>query len=163
SKQLGQLDSESQPPNVDVTTQSPTREVVREEALAQSTRVDVYPRSNSTNNELAADRNAEQLHVRQEVVGQRRWNVGKTIDLCWYALGVLEVVLAPRFFFERTAANAAAGFVKFILAISQPFSWPFNGMFPVPRDGNNIFDTNILVAMVVYAGIAWGVTRLLAM
>jgi hypothetical protein len=160
--QQRQLDAENQPTNVVVTTQSPAREVVREEALPQSTRVDVYPRG-SGNNELATDRNAQQLHTRQEVVGRRRYDVGKTIDLCWYVLGVLEVVLTARFFFELTAANSAAGFVKFILAISQPFSWPFNGIFPVPRDGNNIFDTNILVAMVVYAVIAWGVTRLLAM
>lgn len=53
--------------------------------------------------------------------------------------------------------------IALILGISHPFAWPFNGIFPVPRDGNNIFDTNVLIAMVVYAVIAWGITRLLAM
>jgi hypothetical protein len=154
---------ESQPSSVVVTTQSPTPEVVIEEAVPQSTRVDVYPQRDGTINELAVDRGEQQLNTRREVVRQRRFGVGKTIDLCWYALGVLEVVLAARFFFELTAANSAAGFVRIILAISQPFSWPFNGIFPVPRDGNNVFDTNILIGMVVYALIAWGVTRLLAM
>jgi hypothetical protein len=161
--QQRQSDPDLQATNVVVTTPPSTHTTERVEALPQSTRVDVYPPPASSNNELAANRGGQQLHARQEVVRQRRFQVGKSIDLCWYALGVLEVVLAVRFFFELTAASSAAGIVKFILAISQPFTWPFNGIYAVPRDGNNILDPNILIAMIVYAGIAWGITRLLAM
>ncbi len=171
-----QLDPENQPTNVVVTTQPPIRAVEREVVLPQepiyaverevvvpqATRVDVYPPTLANSNELAPDVGT-QLRVRREVVRQRRFGVGKTIDLIWYGLGVLELVLAARFFFELTAANSAAGFVKFIVAITQPFAWPFNGIFPVPRDGGNLFDVNILVAMAVYAVIAWGITRLLVM
>jgi YGGT family len=172
-----QPDPENQPTNVVVTTQAPIhaveREVVlpqapiyaveREVVLPQVTRVDVYPPSAVNGNELATDVGSQQLRVRREVVRQRRFGVGKTIDLIWYALGVLEVVLAARFFFELTAANSAAGFVKFIVAIAQPFAWPFDGIFPVPRDGSNVFDVNILVGMAVYVVIVWGITRLLEM
>ena len=158
-----QPDPENQPTNVVVTTQAPIRAVEREVVLPQATRVDVYPPSAANGNELATDVGTQQLRTRREVVRQRRFGVGKTIDLIWYALGVLEIVLAARFFFELTAANSAAGFVKFILAIAQPFAWPFNGIFPMPRDGSNVFDVNMLVAMVVYAVIAWGITRLLVM
>ncbi len=161
--QQRQLDRTSQPAIVGVTTPSPTPAVERQEVPAQSTQVEVYPQSTGANNALATDGGAHQLRARQEVVRQRRFGVGKAIDLCWFALGLLEVVLTTRFFFELTAANSAAGFVKFILALSQPFAWPFNAIFPVPRDGNNIFDTNILIGMVVYAVIAWAITRLLAM
>lgn len=161
--QQRQSDSEIQPTNVVVTPQSPPRVVEHVDAVPQTTRVDVYPRDAGTVNELAVDRTGHQLRARQEVVRERRFGVGKTIDLVWYVLGVLEVLLAGRFFFELTAANSAAGFVKLILGITQPFTWPFNGIFPVPQDGNNIFDTNILIAMAVYALLAWGITRLLAM
>jgi hypothetical protein len=161
--QQRQADPDIQPANVVVTVPSPMPAAQRQEAPSQSTQVEVYPRSAGANDAPATDRGAQQLHARQEVVRQRRFSVGKSIDLCWYALGVLEVALGVRFFFELTAANSAAGFVKFILAITQPFSWPFNGIFPVPRDGNNILDLNIIIAMGVYAGIAWGITRLLAM
>ena len=154
---------EDQPSSVVVTSQSSTPEVVVEQAVPQSTRVDVYPSNPTNGNELAADRGSQQLQARRDVVQQRRFGVGKTIDLVWYALGVLEIVLAVRFFFELTAANSAAGFVRIIFAISQPFAWPFDGIFGIPRNGNNIFDTNILIGMVVYALIAWGITRLLAM
>ena len=160
NEQQKRLNPESEPSSVVVTTQSPTPAVVLEEAIPRSTRVDVYP--NGPGNELATVRGAQQMRA-GEVVQQRRFGVGKTIDLVWYVLGVLEVVLTARFFFSLTAANSAAGFVKFIFAISQPFAWPFNGIFPVPREGNNIFDLNILLAMVVYAVIAWGIARLLAL
>src|SRR6266849_11043735 len=103
--QQRQSDPDRQPTNVVVTTPTPNRAVEREEALPLSTWVDVNPRNSGNNNELATDRGAQQLHARQEVVRQRRFSVGKTIDLCWYALGVLEVVLIARFFFELTAAN----------------------------------------------------------
>jgi hypothetical protein len=46
------------------------------------------------------------------------------------------------------------------VAIAQPFAWPFNGVFPVPRGGSNAFDVTILVGMAVYVVIAWGITRL---
>jgi hypothetical protein len=114
-------------------------------------------------NELAVDPVNRPLLTRREVVRERRYSIGKTIDFIWYLLGLLEVLLAARFFFKLTAANSAAGFVIFINGITGPFVFPFNGIFPVPRDGNNVFDTNILVAMIVYAAIFWGITRLLAM
>ena len=49
------------------------------------------------------------------------------------------------------------------LEFPEPFAWRFNGIFPIPRDGNNVFDTNVLNEMVVYLVIAWGITRFLAM
>jgi hypothetical protein len=161
--QQRQSDPDRPATNVVVTTPPSTYTTERVETVPQTTRVDVYPQPAGTNNELARAPGAQPLHARQDVVRQRRYKVGKSIDLVWYALGVLEVVLMIRFFFELTAANSAAGIVKFILAISQPFTWPFNGIYPVPREGNNILDPNILIAMIVFAGIAWGITRLLAM
>ncbi|HEY8885440.1 MAG TPA: hypothetical protein VIO35_09025, partial [Chloroflexota bacterium] len=95
-----QPDPENQPTNVVVTTQAPIRAVEREVVLPQATRVDVYPPSAANSNELATDVGTQQLRVRREVVRQRRFGVGKTIDLIWYGLGVLEIVLAARFFFE---------------------------------------------------------------
>lgn len=165
--QQRQSDQDIQPANVVVTTEAPPRVtervVERVEPGPQTTRVEVNPRGPDAANELEVDRSTRQFYTRQQVVRERRFGVGKSIDLVWYALGVLEVVLAGRFFFELTAANSAAGFVQFILGISRPFVWPFNGIFPIPRDGNNAFDTNILIAMVVYAIVTWGITRLLAM
>jgi hypothetical protein len=110
-----------------------------------------------------ADLSARRLQEDPEALRRRRYSVGKSIDLVWYVLGVLEVVLALRFILLLTAANPAAGFVSLVYAVSGPFVWWFNGIFRVPREGNAVFDANILIAMAVYALIAWGITRLLAL
>jgi hypothetical protein len=161
NEQSRTTDPETRQPNVVVTSQ-PALSIVREETTPSATRVEVNPGGNTLARNPPVEPGAP-LRTSAEGIRQQRYAVGKTIDLCWYILGVLEVVLAARIFFELTAANSAAGFVKFIFGISGPFAWPFNGIFPIPRDGNNAFDTNIIIAMVVYAIVAWGITRLLAM
>jgi hypothetical protein len=128
----------------------------------ESTRVEVRPGTVVNSNELAVDQGGP-MRASQESVRERRNTVGKTVDYAWYVLAVLEVFLAARFLFELTAAGPAAGFVKLIYGVTQPFVWPFNGVFGTPQQGNNVFDTNVLIAMAVYAVIAWGVTRLLVM
>jgi YGGT family len=163
SNQQRPPDPEPRPTNVVVTTQAPIRARMREEPLPESTRVEVSPGTAANTTGLTADPAASPLRRSGDGVRQERFAVGKLIDVCWYLLGVLEIVLAGRFFFELTAANSAAGLVRFVLAISQPFTWPFNGIFPIPRDGNNVFDPNVLIAMGVYVLLAWGITRLLAM
>jgi hypothetical protein len=150
---------EVQPTNVVVTTETPVTRMEPVVPLGGSTRVEV----NQGNTPVDRLMPIAPLRSNGEVARQKRYNVGKIIDYCWYVLGLLEIILAVRFFFALTAANSAAGFVKFIFGISGPFAWGFNNIFPVPHDGNNVFDTNIIVAMVVYVGVAWGITRLLAM
>ncbi len=152
-------DQELQPTNVVVTSETPVIRMEPVVPLAGSTRVEVNQRSTPVERltPIAPSRS------NGDSGRQQRYTVGKIIDYCWYLLGLLEIILAVRFFFELTAANSAAGFVKIIIGLSAPFTWPFNNIFPVPHDGNNVFDTNVIVAMVVYLGIAWGITRLLAM
>ena len=151
------LDQESQQSNVVVTTETPVTRVAPVVPISGATRVEVNPGSR------LVEQTVLPMGTSVATVRQQRYGVGKAIDFCWYLLGLLEIVLAVRFFFALTAANSAAGFVKFIFGVSGPFTWPFDNIFPVPHNGNNTFDTNIIVAMVVYLGIAWGITRLLAM
>jgi hypothetical protein len=146
-----------QPTNVVVTSETPVTRMEPVVPIRGTTRVEVSPGS------TPVDRPMAPLGSSGDAARQQRYSVGKIIDYCWYLLGLLEIILAVRFFFALTAANSAAGFVKFIFGLSGPFEWPFNNIFPVPHDGNNVFDTNIIVAMVVYVGVAWGITRLLAM
>ncbi len=101
--------------------------------------------------------------ARREASLRRRFTIGKLIDGWWYLIAVLEVFLAARFFFELTGANRAAGFVRFVYGLSEPFAWPFNAIFAVPRHAQYVFDPNVVIAMVVYALVGAGVARLLAM
>jgi hypothetical protein len=149
-----------QPSEVVITTRRSDAVVEPVTVPLESTRVEVRPATSY--NELAVPQ-VRPMRASQEGVRERRFTIGKTVDYAWYVLAVLEVFLAARFFFELTAAGQSAGFVKLVYGVTQPFVWPFNGVFGTPQQGNNVFDTNTLIAMAVYAAIAWGITRLLVM
>ena len=69
--------------------------------------------------------------------------------------GVLEGLLAIRFVLRLLGANPAAGFAQFIYGVTAPFIAPFAGLFGQPRFEGNVFEFNSLVAILVYALIAW--------
>lgn len=80
--------------------------------------------------------------------------------IVWYIAGVIIALLALRFVLFALGANRDSGFVDFIYSISAVFAAPFSGIFPAPTYGQFFFDTASLVAMLVYALIAWGIARL---
>jgi hypothetical protein len=78
-----------------------------------------------------------------------------------YVLDILEVLLAFRFFLRLLAANAASGFVEFIARLTEPFVFPFRGIFPAIASHGSVLDWGVLLAMIVYALVVWGVVRLI--
>lgn len=82
------------------------------------------------------------------------------VQVVWYILGVLEILLAFRFVLKLLAANGDAGFTSFIYGITQPFLAPFVAVFRSPRVESSVFEWTTLLAMVVYWLVAWWVTRL---
>ncbi len=81
--------------------------------------------------------------------------------IVWFVLGVIEVFLAIRFVLTLLGANAEAGFSKFIYGVSDVFMAPFNAIFSTGRLSGATFEWSALVAMVVYALIAWGIVALI--
>ncbi|HEX4773927.1 MAG TPA: hypothetical protein VH234_00195 [Candidatus Saccharimonadales bacterium] len=79
----------------------------------------------------------------------------------WYIAGVLLVLLAFRFVLALLGANPANGFANFIYTTSHPFVAPFFSLFGYNLHyGVSRFESYTLVAMAVYAVIAWGLARL---
>jgi hypothetical protein len=79
----------------------------------------------------------------------------------WYIAGVLLVLLAFRFVLALLGANPSNGFANFIYTASHPFVSPFFSLFGYNLHyGVSRFETYTLVAMLVYAVIAWGLARL---
>jgi uncharacterized protein YggT (Ycf19 family) len=74
-----------------------------------------------------------------------------------FLVGLLEILLALRFVLRVSGANSQNAFAGFIYNISDPFIAPFSTLFvsPVTGKGANIFDLNVLVAIVVYALLGW--------
>lgn len=83
----------------------------------------------------------------------------------YFILGIIEIILAFRFVFKLTGANPVTGFVDLTYSLSQLFVLPFVGIFPRATTAGAvttaIFEPSTLVAMAVYAVIAWGIAQLI--
>ena len=84
--------------------------------------------------------------------------------LIYYLLGALEILLAFRLILKLTGASISSGFVSMIYGLSNIFIWPFEGIF---RRGfapgvetTAVLEPATLVALIVYAIVAWGIVKL---
>lgn len=80
--------------------------------------------------------------------------------IVYYVLGVIEVFLALRFVLRMLGANAQSAFVQFIYSVSAIFMAPFTAIFKTTATSGVKLEWSVLVAMAVYALIAWGVVAL---
>lgn len=79
-----------------------------------------------------------------------------------YIGGVLVVLLAIRFVLILLGANAANGFVNFIYSLTYPLAAPFFGIVGYRLQyGVSRVEAASLIAIVVYALVAFGIARLL--
>lgn len=88
-----------------------------------------------------------------------------TLDLAtrliWFLTGLLLAGLIARFLLKVTAANAGSSFVAFVYNSTGPFVAPFRGIFSDSASGNAVLEVSTIVAIIVYAVIAFFVTWLL--
>ncbi|HLQ29935.1 MAG TPA: hypothetical protein VK140_11945 [Ktedonobacteraceae bacterium] len=92
---------------------------------------------------------------------QRRANMRYWISrIIYFVLTVLEVILLLRFFFRLLGANQDNAFITFLYNLSHIFVVAFNGIFNDQALGKSVFETSTIVAMVVYALLAWGIVSL---
>lgn len=112
----------------------------------------VDPAGNRVENreEVYEDRNQSRANI-------RNW----TTTVVYFVLGVLEVILALRLIFRLLGANQDNGFITFLYSLSHVFVGAFNGIFNDQTIGNRgVFEVSTLIAMLVYALIAWGIVSL---
>lgn len=83
----------------------------------------------------------------------------------YYIVGILEVLLAFRLIFKLLGANPSSGFVSFIYSISQVFMVPFTAIFRSAAthgiETKAVLEPSTIIAMIVYALIAWGIVKLI--
>ncbi len=92
-------------------------------------------------------------------------NVFRAYYIVYYITGLVEILLAFRFVFKLLGANPNSGFVSFMYSLTHPFLAPFSGIFHASTgtgaETTSVFDPAILVAMVVYGLVGWGIAKLL--
>jgi len=85
--------------------------------------------------------------------------------LVYFFFGALEVFLAFRLLFKLAGANLGSAFVGLIYGVTGIFILPFQGIFhqgyTQGLETTSILEPSTLVAIVVYAVLAWGIVKLL--
>jgi YggT family protein len=86
------------------------------------------------------------------------------INVIYLVLGVVEMLLVIRFVLKLLAANPQAGFAQLINGLTAPLVAPFTGLLGNPSSsGGNQFEVTSLVAMAVYALVAWLLTKIVGL
>ncbi len=81
-------------------------------------------------------------------------------QVVWYLLGLIEILLVFRFSLKLLGANPDAGFSSFIYGITGIFSKPFLNVFGISQVSGSVFEWTTLLAMLVYAALAFGIVKL---
>ena len=85
----------------------------------------------------------------------------KAVNIIYFVAGLLEVLLVFRFLFRLLGANPDSGFVSLIESVTAPLMSPFNLIFPTSVVGGSVFEWPVLLALAVYALIAFGIVQLI--
>jgi len=86
--------------------------------------------------------------------------VVRVTQMIWFLFGVLEALLGLRFLLKLLAANPDTGFTQLVYSITDIFMAPFAGLTAEPAAGGMVLEIPVLVAMLVYGLLAWGIVRL---
>ena len=114
--------------------------------------------------QVAADFRAkavdEVVQTEREVErGRGAARVSQVVDYIFY---VIYALLGMRFLLALLAARSSAGFVRFIVAVSNPFYEPFRGIVASPStDTGHTLLLPIVVAIIAYVLLHLGINALL--
>ncbi len=105
---------------------------------------------------------AEEATIVSEAPGEfrKKETIYRTYQVIWYLLGVVETLLFLRFLFKLLGASIISPFVRMLYDVSGVFAAPFIGMFPIAAVDRAVFEAASVVAMIIYAMIAYGIIYL---
>ena len=92
--------------------------------------------------------------VEDAAAAQRSFTYQLT-TLMWLMFGALESLLALRVILKLVAANPSNPFASLVYTLSDLFVWPFVGLTVTPSAAGIVIEIHTIIAMVVYAILAW--------
>jgi len=76
-------------------------------------------------------------------------------QIIYWIFGLVEGLILVRLILKALGANQTAGFAQFIYGITAPLVAPFAGLFGNPAYQNSVLELTSIVALIVYALVAW--------
>jgi uncharacterized protein YggT (Ycf19 family) len=114
--------------------------------------------------QLAGDfraRAVDEVVETEREVGRAR-TVARVSQIVGYIFYVIYALLGMRFLLALLAARSSAGFVRFIVTVTDPFYRPFRGIVASPStDAGHTLMLPLVIAIVVYLLLHLGINGLL--
>jgi hypothetical protein len=86
--------------------------------------------------------------------------------LVYFFFGALEILLAFRLVLKLAGASVGNAFVGLVYGITGIFILPFQGIFhsgvTQGIETSSVFEPSTMIAIIVYAVLAWGIVKLLS-
>jgi uncharacterized membrane protein len=92
--------------------------------------------------------------------GRGAARISQVVDYIFY---VIYALLGLRFLLALMAAHSSAGFVQFIVAVTNPFYAPFRGIVDSPTAGRHTLLLPIVIAIIAYVLLHLAINGLLRM
>jgi len=88
--------------------------------------------------------------------------VARIVNIVYFAFGALELALTIRVILHLIGANPGNSFANFIDGVTWPFVAMFSTLVQNPSlGGASVIEVTTLIAMLVYAVVAWVIGRLI--
>lgn len=110
---------------------------------------------------MSSERQVSEVRTSQREPGlDRRVFTFKATYVIWLLLGLLEALIMFRVMLKLIAANPDNPFAQLVYNLSNLFVFPFMGLTAAPAAGGAVLELSSLIAMLVYALLAWAVERI---
>src|SRR3989304_6908332 len=108
---------------------------------------------------MSEHRVSEDRTTQREPDRERRIFTFKATQLVWLLCGVLEALIALRIGLKLIAANPDSPVAALVYSFTSLFLAPFAGLTATPSAGGMVLEVSSVIAMLVYALIAWALER----
>jgi uncharacterized protein YggT (Ycf19 family) len=86
----------------------------------------------------------------------------RAMDLVYLFFGVIDGLLLIRLVLKLLGANTSAGFTQWTYSVTNVLLAPFRNLLPTIGNEHSQLEMSVVVAILVYALIAWVMARLMA-
>ena len=90
----------------------------------------------------------------------RRQTAYKLVQAIYLLFGFIDALIVIRVVLKLLAANPAATFAQWIYGMTAWLGAPFTGLFGAVGIGGGVLELNALVALTVYALLAWALAKI---